>query len=138
APDGIFVIGDQGQILEVNQAACKQLGYTRGQLLQLKIFDFISPRFARRVVARLRGHVPSGSYESAHVRADGVEVPVELSVTKIMFRGRPAFLGITRDTSDRKRAEEQREKLEQQLRQAQKMEAIGRLAGGIAHDFNNL
>jgi PAS domain S-box-containing protein len=138
APDGIFVIGDQGQILEVNQAACKQLGYTRGQLLQLNIFDFISPRFARRVVARLRGHVPSGSYESAHVRADGVEVPVELSVTKIMFRGRPAFLGITRDTSDRKRAEEQREKLEQQLRQAQKMEAIGRLAGGIAHDFNNL
>jgi PAS domain S-box-containing protein len=138
APDGIFVVSDQGQIIEVNQAACKQLGYTRSQLLQLKIFDFISPRFARRVVARLRGQVSSGSYESAHIRADGVEVPVELSVTKIMFHGQSALLGIARDISDRKRAEEQREKLEQQLRQAQKMEAIGRLAGGIAHDFNNL
>jgi PAS domain S-box-containing protein len=138
APDGIFVVSDLGEIIEVNQAACKQLGYTRGQLLQLKIFDFISPRFAQRVAARLRGDVPSGSYESAHVRADGVEVPVELSVTKIMFGGQPAFLGITRDTSDRKRAEEQRAMLEKELRHAQKMEAVGRLAGGIAHDFNNL
>jgi PAS domain S-box-containing protein len=138
APDGIFVVSNQGQLLAVNQAACKQLGYTRGQLLQLKISDFISPRFAQRVAARLRGQVPDGSYESAHIRADGVEVPVELSVTKILFHGQPAFLGITRDTSDRKRAEEQRKKLEQQLRQAQKMESLGRLAGGIAHDFNNL
>ena len=138
APDGIFVVGDQGHILEVNQAACRQLGYTRDQLLQLNISNFISPRFEQRVAARLRGEVPSGSYESAHIRADGVEIPVELSVTKIMFRGQPALLGITRDTSDRKQAEEQREKLEQQLRQAQKMEAVGRLAGGIAHDFNNL
>jgi PAS domain S-box-containing protein len=138
APDGIFVVSDQGQVLEVNQAACKQLGYTRGQLLQLRLSDIVAPRFAERIAARLRGKVPSGSYESAHIRADGVEIPVELSVTKIVFRGQPAFIGITRDTSERKRAEEQRQKLEQQLRQAQKMEAIGRLAGGIAHDFNNL
>jgi len=138
APDGIFVIGEQGHVLQVNQAACNQLGYTRSQLLQLKIFDFIAPRFAQRVADRLKGNVPSGSYESAHIRSDGVEVPIELSVTKIVFRGNPVLLGITRDTSDRKRAEEQREKLEQQLRQSHKMEAVGRLAGGIAHDFNNL
>ncbi len=138
APDGIFVVGEQGHIIEVNQAACYQLGYTRSQLLRLKIFDFIAPRFAQRVANRLKGNVPSGTYESAHIRSDGVEVPVELSVAKIVYRGNPAFLGITRDTSDRKRAEEQREKLEQQLRQSHKMEAVGRLAGGIAHDFNNL
>jgi two-component system, cell cycle sensor histidine kinase and response regulator CckA len=138
APDGIFVLSEQGKVLLVNQAACDQLGYTRSQLLQLTIFDFIAPRYAQRVANRLKGDVPSGSYDSAHMRSDGVEVPVELSVTRIVFRGNPAFLGITRDTSDRKRAEEQREKLEQQLRQSHKMEAVGRLAGGIAHDFNNL
>jgi PAS domain S-box-containing protein len=138
APDGIFVASDQGRIIEVNEAACEQLGYTRDQLLQLRILDFIPSRFAQRASARLRGQVPSGTYESAHIRADGVEVPVELSVAKIVFRGQPAFIGIARDISDRKRAEQQREKLEQQLRQAQKMEAVGRLAGGIAHDFNNL
>ncbi len=138
APDGIFVVGKQGQIIEVNQAACKQLGYTRDQLLRLTIADFIGSRFANRVTTRLKGQIPDGSYESAHVRADGLEIPVEVGVAQVMFRGQPAFIGIARDISDRKRAEEQREALEQQLRQAQKMEAVGRLAGGIAHDFNNL
>ena len=138
APDGILVFNDQGQIVEVNQAASKQLGYTPEQLLQLNILDVVSPRFTERLAARLRGQVPSGSYEAAHLRADGVEIPIELSVTQIVFRGQKAFIAITRDTSDRKRTEEEREKLEQQLRQAQKMEAVGRLAGGIAHDFNNL
>jgi len=138
APDAILVVSEQGQILEVNEAACKQFGYRRDQLLQLGILDIIAPQFAKRAAARLRGEVPSGTYENAHIRADGTEVPTELSVTKFMFRGQLVFLRITRDISDRKRAEEQREKLEQQLRQAQKMEAVGRLAGGIAHDFNNL
>jgi PAS domain S-box-containing protein len=138
APEGIFVISEQGQFLQVNQAACDQLGYTREQLFQLKLSDIVALRFAQRFANRLRGEAPSGSYESAHIRADGIEVPVELSVAKIMFRGQPAFLGIARDISNRKRYEEERTALEQQLRQAQKMEAVGKLAGGIAHDFNNI
>ena len=138
APDGMFVVGEQGQIVEVNQAACNQLKYTREQLLKLKMYDIIAPRFAERAAARLKGTLPSGTYESAQIRADGVEIPVELSVSQIVYRQQPALIRITRDISDRKHAEEQREKLEQQLRQAQKMEAVGQLAGGIAHDFNNL
>ena len=138
APDGIFVVGEQGQIIEVNQAACKQLRYTREQLLRLSDFRHHRPALCERAAARLKGKLPAGTYESAQIRADGVEIPVELSVSKIVFRRQPAFIRITRDISDRKRAEEQRGVLEQQLRQAQKMEAVGQLAGGIAHDFNNL
>jgi PAS domain S-box-containing protein len=138
APDGIFVVNEQGQFLEVNAAGCQQLGYTRDQLLQLKIFDVVAPQFAARAAARLRGEVPSGTYENAHIRADGVEVPMELSVAKIMFRGQPAFLRITRDITERKRAEEEKAKLQNQLLQAQKLESVGQLAGGVAHDFNNL
>jgi PAS domain S-box-containing protein len=138
APDGIFIVAaDTGRLIEVNQAACEQVGCSREQLLQRTLFDIVAPRLAERAAARLRGELPPGSHESAHVRTDGVEVPLELSVSRITLGGCSAFLGIARDISDRKRAEEQRGKLEQQLRQAQKMEAVGRLAGGIAHDFNN-
>jgi PAS domain S-box-containing protein len=107
APDAILVMSEQGRILEVNEAACKQLGYTRDQLLQLKLFHIVAPQFAQRAAARLRGEVPSGTYESAHIRADGVEIPIELSVTRIAFHGEPAFLQISRDIAERKRAEQQ-------------------------------
>jgi len=138
APDGILVFSEQGQILAVNKAACNQLGYTRDQLLQLKIFDIVSPQVAERVGRRLKEGFPSGTYESLHVRADGVEVPIELSVAKIVLHGQPAFLVLARDITERKRAEEEKAELKNQLLLSQKMETVGRLAGGVAHDFNNL
>jgi signal transduction histidine kinase/ActR/RegA family two-component response regulator len=72
------------------------------------------------------------------MRRDGTIVPIELSTTLIDLGGKQAILGIARDISQRRRDEADRASLEDQLRQAQKMEGIGQLAGGIAHDFNNL
>jgi signal transduction histidine kinase len=73
-----------------------------------------------------------------HQRPDGTVVPVELSAGELVLEGRGLRVLSIRDVSERDRAERARQELEQSLRQAQKMEAVGRLAGGVAHDFSNL
>ncbi len=131
-PDAVFIAGPSANILEVNDAACEQLGYTREELLQMRISDLVPPDYQERVRERLSA--PRGSAtgrQSVHVRKDGTRVPVETVVVAAELEGEPVYLGVARDISDRL-------KLENQLRDAQRMESIGRLAGAIAHDFNNI
>src|SRR5262249_38391278 len=71
-------------------------------------------------------------------RKDGSPIHVEVRGTPMMYRGQPHVLYAGRDISQRVAAEQQRAELQQQLRQAQKMQAIGQLTGGLAHDFNNI
>jgi signal transduction histidine kinase/ActR/RegA family two-component response regulator len=73
-----------------------------------------------------------------HRRKDGTVFPVEIANNTLELAGRPTILAAIRDVTERQRAEEAHSQLEAQLRQAQKMEAIGHLSGGIAHDFNNI
>jgi PAS domain S-box-containing protein len=78
--------------------------------------------------------------EVQHYRADGTPIWVSINISFVRDEnGNPiGFQGVTRDISALKRAEEERERLQVQLLQAQKLEAVGRLAGGVAHDFNNM
>ena len=140
ASDAIFIHEVGGKFVEVNRTACERMGYSRDELLTMSPAEIEAPEFASLVPEREQALMDQGPafFETAHVRKDGTVVPVEASATLIDLGGRPAVLSIARDISEWKRAETERRALEDQLRQAQKMEGIGQLAGGIAHDFNNL
>jgi two-component system, cell cycle sensor histidine kinase and response regulator CckA len=137
--DGIMIAGSHGRILEVNEAGCRQLGYSRAEMLGLSLND-ISARSADDIQRALRAVREKGHsfYQTAHKCKDGKTIPIELALTGIEYNGENAFLGVARDLTERQRIEDERQRLENQLQQAGKMESIGLLAGGVAHDFNNL
>ncbi len=140
ASDAVFLHDIDGKFIDVNRTACERLGYSRDELLTMSPAEIDAPEFAARVHERTEALLSQGSsfFETGHVRKDGTVVPVELSATVLDLGGRKAILSSARDITERRRAEAARIALEEQLRQAQKMEGIGQLAGGIAHDFNNL
>ena len=96
-----------GNILEVNAAACRRLGYTREELLRLNTRDIDDPDLAAGFEARLRTQLSSGNLrcEGRHRTKDGRLVDVDINTSAIRFRGQPAVLAAMRDITDRKRAE---------------------------------
>jgi PAS domain S-box-containing protein len=105
-PDAVFVAASDGRILDVNDAACRQLDYSREELLALRVQDIVAAEHRERVGRRLAGDGMSGYVESVHLRRDGTRVPVEIAALPIRFGGQPAFLGFARDITERKAAQE--------------------------------
>jgi hypothetical protein len=122
------------QFLAVNDAAVRHYGYSRDEFLAMRITDIRPREDVAALLADVKARGGPGSPNAKiwrHVRKDGSLISVEITAGRITFEGRKAALVLSHDVTERLR-------LEQRLADAEKMEAIGRLAGGVAHDFNNL
>ncbi len=145
SPNGMLMIDRDGRIVLVNREIERMFGYARSELLGESIEKLVSAKFRAshprdRAAFFANPHARSmGSGRDLHgARKDGTEIPVEIGLNPIVTEEGLFVLGSVVDISSRKSAEQDHRRLEDQLRQAQKMEAIGRLASGIAHDFNNV
>jgi PAS domain S-box-containing protein len=134
--DAIYLLRD-GKFEVINSKFEEIFGVTQEDVQRpdFSFLDLVAPKSREMILERgrriARGEPLAQNYEFTALGRDGREVEVEVSVAHIPYEGGTASQGILRDVTKRKR-------LEVELLQAQKMEAVGRLAGGVAHDFNNI
>ncbi len=138
APDAMVVVDTKGEIVLLNVRAEKQFGYRRDELVGTQMKTIIPEGFAERLIAdalrstedALAQQIGTG-IELTGRRKDGSEFPIEIMLSPLASAEGILVTAAIRDISMRKT-------LERQFWQAQKLEAVGRLAGGVAHDFNNV
>jgi len=146
APDAMVISDDHGRIELVNSRTRQMFGYTASELMGKPVDTLIPHRLRDPNTAFGIGYfvdpesdaVPGSGKEMWGLRKDGTEFPIEATQSLVESGPRTLIATAVRDVSDRKQVEVQKSRLEEELRLAQKMEALGVLSGGIAHDFNNI
>lgn len=138
----VYIQDLEGRFLNVNDAVVDAYGYSREELVgqtpavladpERVDIEQVMSAFSRAVAGELQ------RFEFWGRRKTGEVFPKDVVLSKATYFGREVVIAVSRDTTEQKRAERALRESEEQLRHAQKMEAVGRLAGGIAHDFNNL
>ncbi|WP_295133770.1 PAS domain-containing sensor histidine kinase [uncultured Reyranella sp.] len=136
--DGLIVIDRMGRVQVYNRACEKLFGYGSSEVVGHNVKMLMPPDTMREHDQYLRNYQTTGirkiigiSREVVGQRKDGTTFPMHLAVGEAMHLGEPIYVGIIRDLTERNQ-------VEAQLRQSQKMEAVGQLTGGLAHDFNNI
>ena len=138
-PDILVIYDDQGVIRHINTCGAEQLGYTSHDLIGTSLIGIQSHLLdASSGPPKVRIEGEYAKWTEAQLRTKtGINLSVELMERAVRFHGQPHTLFVARDMSDRQHMAEENATLEHQLRQVQKMEAVGRLASGVAHDMNN-
>jgi PAS domain S-box-containing protein len=140
AQDIVSIMDADGNRLYVNETFCRFTGRSREEIFGSKVWDSNPPLNEARYRAlwediRRRGTM---SFELEMLAKSGQHLPIEVNASFMTFDGRDAVCTISRDLGPRRAAEQEKRRMEEQLRETQKLESLGVLAGGIAHDFNNL
>lgn len=141
SPLGIALCTLDGRLVEFNEAYRALTGYTSEALQRLTYWDLTPTEYMHAEAEQVEILTRTGRYgpyDKEYLRADGSRVPVRLNGVKIDLGGRPHQWSIIEDLTVPRRVESERQALQQQQMQSQKLEALGHLSGGIAHDFNNM
>lgn len=144
APDGYISLDEDGVIVEVNRTFLEMIGYSRGEIVRKMPFKNLLSSESAQVCYMVFPEFKKGgrmrNLELMVIKKDGAPLPVTMNASAV-FDAAGKFVvsrSVIRDITEKRKMDDEKRKLQQQLFQSQKLEALGTLAGGIAHDFNNL
>ena len=138
ANDAIFLENERDEIVEVNERACALLGYSRQELLTMKVSDLQAPEIRGQAAGVIRGELErhgDATFETIDLHRSGRRILVEVTNTPIFDEGQKLVLSVVRDVTERRRAAEALQQMHEQLAHANRVATMGQLTASIAHEI---